>query len=581
MNIAGWSQIIIFFIVLILLVKPLGIFMADVLEGKRTFLSPIIGPVEKWIYKVAGIHDGDEMDWKAYSISFLVFSGTGIVLLYLILRGQAYLPLNPKGLTGLAPDLALNTAISFVTNTNWQNYAGESALSNLTQMLGLTVQNFLSAAAGIAILAALIRGFSRKSSATIGNFWVDMVRSVLYILVPLSVVLALVLVTQGVVQTLSGSETVQVLQPFTAEDGTLVESQNLAVGPVASQVAIKHLGTNGGGFYNANSAHPFENPTPLSNFILLLSEALIPAGLTYSFGKMIGDTRQGWAILAAMMVLLVFFSGMAYASEAQANPALTAIGVDQNGSYLQPGGNMEGKELRFGIAPSALFATITTATSTGAINSMHDSFMPLGGLVLMLMMELGEVVLGGTGSGLYGMLVFVIIAVFVAGLIVGRTPEYLGKKIEPFEMKMCALVILIMPITVLGLTALAVSTNTGRMAISNPGPHGFSEILYAFSSMGNNNGSAFAGLSGNSLFYNILGGLAMLISRIWLAIPTIALAGSLAAKKKVPAGAGTLPTSSVLFIGWVIGVIIIIGALNFVPALALGPIIEHFILFGV
>ena len=448
-------------------------------------------------------------------------------------------------------------------------------------MLGMTLQNFFAAATGMAILVAFIRGFTRKNTRELGNFWVDLVRSSLYILLPIATLLALVLVSQGVVQTLAPTVQAQLIQPFIGANGQSITSQSIAVGPVASQVAIKHLGTNGGGFFNANSAHPFESPSPLTNFILLLSETAIPAALTYTFGKLVGDTRQGWAILAAMLVLVISFSAVTYSAESAGNPRIAALGVDQTSTALQPGGNMEGKEVRNGIAPSALFATLTTATSTGAINSAHDSFTPLGGFVLLLNMQLSEVALGGVGSGLYGMLIFVIIAVFVAGLMVGRTPEYLGKKIEPFEMKMASLVILIMPLAVLGLTALAVLTSAGRSAVLNPGSHGFSEILYAFTSQTNNNGSAFAGLSGNNLFYNTTGALAMLIGRFLLAIPTLALAGSLAMKKKVPAGAGTLSTTSLLFVGWVIAVVLLVGALNFIPALALGPIVEHLMMVGV
>jgi K+-transporting ATPase ATPase A chain len=479
----------------------------------------------------------------------------------------------------VSPYLAINTAVSFVTNTNWQNYGGESTLSFLTQMLGLTVQNFLSAGTGIAILIAFIRGLIRHNTGQLGNFWVDITRGVLYILLPIAIILALIFVSQGVVQTLSYPVESRLVQPFIYE-GQAVSKQVITLGPAASQVAIKHLGTNGGGFFNANAAHPFENPTSLTNFLLLLAETCIPAALTYTFGKMVGDTRQGWAILTAILIIVVVFSGITYAAETMPNPRFGTLGVDQNSNTSQPGGNMEGKEMRNGIAPSALFATLTTATSTGAVNSMHDSFTPLGGMVLLLMMQLSEVALGGVGSGLYGMLIFVIVAVFVAGLMVGRTPEYLGKKIEPFEMKMASLVILIMPLVVLFFTALAVLLPAGISSISNPGAHGFSQILYAFTSQANNNGSAFAGLIGNTPFYNLMGAIAMLIGRYWLAIPTLALAGSLAIKKRAPAGAGTLPTTSPLFITWLIAVILIVGALNFIPALALGPIVEHLFFIG-
>jgi len=564
----------VYFGVLLVLVKPLGAYMAKVYQGERTWLSPLVAPLKRLAYRLGGVNPAGEMDWKTYAAAVLIFNLAGVVFLYRLLRLQGYLPLNPQGLGAVAPDLALNTAVSFVTNTNWQNYGGEATLSYLTQMLGLTVQNFLSAATGMAVLIGLIRGFVRHNTRLLGSFCVDLTRTTLYILLPFSLLLALVLVSQGVVQTFAPSITAQGL-PGGAN------AQTIAVGPVASQLAIKHLGTNGGGFFNANAAHPFENPTPLTDFILILSETAIAAALTYTFGKMVGDTRQGWAILSTMLILLLIFSGLAYAAESAGNPLLAGLGVDQTASDLQPGGNMEGKELRFGVARSALFATLTTATSTGAVNSMHDSFTPLGGLVALVMMMLGEVALGGVGSGLYGMLVFVILAVFVAGLMVGRTPDYLGKKIEAYEMKMASLLILIMPLIVLGMTALAVSFDAGQSAVSNPGPHGFSQILYAFTSQGNNNGSVFAGLSGNTLFYNLGGALMMLIGRFWLLVPTLALAGSLAGKKKSAVGAGTLPTHSLLFIFWLIGIVLLVGALNFVPALALGPVMEHLLAMGV
>ena len=572
MTLMGWIQILVFFVLLILLVKPLGAYMARVYSGEQTLFSRILGPLERILYRLAGIRPDEEMNWKTYGLAVLAISLVGIVFLYALQRFQHLLPLNPLGLGPVAPDLALNTAVSFVTNTNWQAYGGETTLSFLTQMLGLTVQNFLSAATGMAVLMALIRGFARHQVSTLGNFWTDLTRGTLYILLPLSILVALLLVASGTVQTLLPSTTVRLLQGG--------EEQVIALGPAASQVAIKHLGTNGGGFFNANAAHPFENPTPLTNLLLMLAGSILPAALTYTFGRMVGDTRQGWAVLAAMLILLVGFTGLAYSAEAAGNPTLARLGVDGISSDLQPGGNMEGKELRFGIAPSALFASITTATSNGAINSMHDSFTPLGGLVPLVLMQLGEVALGGVGSGLYGMLVFVLVAVFVAGLMVGRTPEYLGKKIEPFEMKMAALLILIMPIVVLGLTALAVSLDVGKAAISNPGPHGFSQVLYAFSSQGNNNGSAFAGLGANSPFYNYTGALAMFIARFWLILPTLALAGSLAAKKKIPSSAGTLSSTSPLFISWVILIVLLVGALNFLPALALGPVIEQLMMAG-
>jgi potassium-transporting ATPase potassium-binding subunit len=595
----GIVQIAFFFIVLILLVKPLGLYMAHVYEGESTILSRPLRPVEQLIYRLLGINPDDEMDWKTYAIALLIFSLVCFLALYLLLRLQAVLPLNPQKLGAVAPDLSLNTAISFITNTNWQNYGGETTLSYLTQMIGLTVQNFLSAAAGMAVLVAFIRALARRQTTKLGNFWVDLTRGTLYILLPLSTILALLLVSQGVVQTLSPYQPVSLVQPVTYQQpeldaaGSLVldangspvmqkvtqSTQLLAVGPAASQIAIKQLGTNGGGFFNANASHPFENPTPLSNFLEMLAILLIPAALTYTFGKMVGSTRQGWAILAGMVLLLIVPLGLAYAAEQTGNPALTKLGVDQAASLTNPGGNMEGKEVRFGVVNSVLWETATTAASNGSVDSMHDSYTPLGGFAALWMMMVGEVSFGGVGSGLYGMLVFVIVAVFVAGLMVGRTPEYLGKKIETYDMKMASLLILIMPVTVLLLTAVAVMTNPGKASILNPGPHGFSEILYLFTSQGNNNGSAFAGINGNTPFYNITGGFAMVIGRFFMAVPTLALAGSLVQKKKTPQSAGTLPTHTPLFIAWLIAVIILVGALNFLPALALGPIVEHLMLW--
>jgi potassium-transporting ATPase potassium-binding subunit len=580
MTTIGWLQIIFYFVVLILLVKPLGWYMAKVYQGERTFMSPLMAPVERFIYRLAGVDPATEMDWKVYAVAVLLFSIAGFIFLYLLQRLQGILPLNPMGMGAVTPDLSLNTAVSFITNTNWQNYGGEIILSYLTQMVGLTVQNFVSAAAGMAILIAFIRGFTRHNTNQLGNFWVDLTRSTLYILLPISIILAFALVSQGVVQTLSPSITAQLHQTVAGADNQAITTQTIAVGPAASQIAIKQLGTNGGGYFNVNSAHPFENPTPLSNFLEMLSIILIPAALCYTFGMLVGDTRQGWALLAVMMIFILAFTWFAYAAESSGNLKLTPLGVDQTASNLQPGGNMEGKEVRFGPVNSALWATVTTAASNGSVNSMHDSYTPLGGLVPIVMMMFGEVIFGGVGSGLYGMLIFVIVAVFVAGLMVGRTPEYLGKKIETYEMKMASLLILIMPLTVLVLTAVAVLVKAGQAGPLNPSPHSFSEILYAFTSQGNNNGSAFAGLTGNTVFYNLTGALAMLISRFWLAVPTLALAGALAAKKKVPASAGTLSTTSPLFIAWLSGVIILVGALNFVPALALGPVIEHLILIG-
>lgn len=578
MTINGVLQISIYLVVLILLVKPLGRYMARVYNSERTFLDRLLRPIERLIYRAAGINPSQEMSWKTYAGAMLLFNALGILLLYGLLRLQSVLPLNPQGLGAVSPDLAFNTAVSFGSNTNWQNYGGETTLSYLTQMLGMTVQNFVSAGTGMAILVALIRGIARNSAKTIGNFWVDLTRSVLYILLPLSLILALALVSQGVVQTFQESQTVTLLQAYKDTNGQVTDQQTLAVGPAASQIAIKQLGTNGGGFFNTNSSHPFENPTPLANFLEMLSILLIPAALCYTFGMMVDDTRQGWSLLVVMTLIFIAFLGLAVWSEYRGNPALLVLGVDQTATNLNPGGNMEGKEVRFGIANSALWATATTAASNGSVNSMHDSYTPLGGLVALVMMQLGEVVFGGVGAGLYGMLAFVIVAVFVSGLMVGRTPEYLGKKIEAYEMKMASLVILIVPLVVLGFTALAVVTEPGRAAVSNPGPHGFSEILYAFTSQGNNNGSAFAGLSGNNPFYNLSGGLAMLFARYWLALPILALAGSLVGKKKVPVSAGTLPTHTPLFVAWLIGIVLIVGALNFIPALALGPIVEHLIL---
>ncbi len=594
----GLVQIGLYFVVLLALAKPLGWYMARVYEGQACGLDRVVGPLERLIYRLCGVRQTEEMDWKTYGIAMLLFNAMGLVAVYGLQRLQGFLPLNPAGLGAVTTDLAFNTAASFATNTNWQAYGGETTLSYLTQMGGLTVQNFVSAATGMAILVALIRGLARRSATTIGNFWTDLVRSTLYILLPLALLLSLLLVSQGVVQTFAPYQTATLLQPASyatpvvdangqpvldeqgqpkTEPATATE-QVLAVGPAASQIAIKQLGTNGGGFFNVNSAHPFENPTPWSNFLEVLAILLIPAALCYTFGMMVGDTRQGWAILAAMTILLLCFIPLGLWAEQSGNPAFTALGIDQTSSAGQSGGNMEGKEIRFGIANSVLWSAATTAASNGSVNSMHDSYTPLGGLVPLFLMQFGEVVFGGVGSGLYGMIAFAIIAVFVAGLMVGRTPEYLGKKIEPYEMKMASLLILIMPMVVLSFTAVASVTGVGTSSIFNPGAHGFSEMLYAFSSMGNNNGSAFGGLSVNTPFYNVTGGLAMLISRFWLAIATLALAGALARKKLVPAGPGTLPTHSPLFIVLLIGVVVLVGALTFVPALALGPIVEHILM---
>lgn len=575
MTLNGYLQIGFYLLVLIALAKPLGSYMARVYEGKSFGLDHVLGPFERLIYRLCGVRSDEEMNWKTYALAMLLFNFAGLLAVYALQRLQNLLPLNPQNFGAVTPDSAFNTAISFASNTNWQGYGGETTMSYLTQMLGLTVQNFVSAAAGMATLVALIRGLARRTAETIGNFWVDLTRTTLYILLPLAIVLALIQVSQGVIQNFSAYQSAPLLQATVDGNGNAITEQALPMGPAASQIAIKQLGTNGGGFFNVNSAHPFENPTPLSNFFEMLAILLIPAASCYMFGKMVGDTRQGWGVLAAMTIIFVALLALCVGAEQSGNPAFTKIGVDQNASALHAGGNMEGKEVRFGIANSALWATATTAASNGSVNSMHDSYTPLGGLAPMLLIQLGEVIFGGVGSGLYGMVVFAIIAVFVAGLMVGRTPEYLGKKIEAYEMKMASLVILIPPIVVLGFTALAVATNAGKAAIYNPGVHGFSEVLYAFSSQGNNNGSAFAGLGANNPFYNFTGGLAMLFARYWLAIPTLAIAGSLARKKIVPTGPGTLPTHNALFVVLLIGVVIIVGALTFIPALALGPIVEQ------
>ncbi len=571
-------QIGLFLAILLLLVKPLGAYMAKVYLGERTLLTSIFGPVERLIYRMAGSHITEEMDWKTYAVAMLIFNMAGILLLYIFLRIQFILPLNPQAFPAVAPDLAFNTAVSFGTNTNWQSYGGETTLSYLTQMIGMTVHNFLSAATGMAVLVALIRGFTRHDAKTIGNFWVDLTRTVLYILLPIALLLSVALVSQGVVQTFESYQTAPLLQSVQSADNQTVNSQVIAVGPAASQIAIKQIGTNGGGFFNVNSAHPFENPTPLSNFLELLSILAIPAALCYTFGRMVGDTRQGWAILAAMTIIFVVLLGVAVWAEQSPNPGLARLGIDQSSTAMQSGGNMEGKEVRLGAANSALWATATTAASNGSVNSMHDSFMPLGGLVPMWLMQLGEVIYGGVGSGLYGMLAFVIIAVFIAGLMIGRTPEYLGKKIEAYEMKMASLMVLFPVLAVLIGTAVAVSIPEGKQAVLNPGAHGFSEVLYAFSSTSNNNGSAFAGLSTNTLFYNIALAVVMLIGRFWLAIPVLAIAGSLVGKKKVPVTSGTLPTHTPLFVSWLITVVIIVGALSFFPALSLGPLVEQLLM---
>ncbi len=558
MTFTGWAQIVVFCFLVVLLTKPLGGYMTLVFTGERNWLTPVLRPVERVVYRVAGIDEAQEQHWLSYTFSVMLFHIGGFVILYALLRLQSVLPFNPAGQGAVEQGLAFNTAVSFITNTNWQNYGGESTLSYLTQMLGMTHQNFLSAATGIAIAIAVIRGFSRASARSVGSFWVDVTRCTLYVLLPVCVVYALFLVSQGVPQTLG---------PYVGATTLEGAKQTIAVGPVASQVAIKMFGTNGGGFFNANSAHPFENPTALTNFVEMLSIFAIGAALTNVFGRMVGNQRQGWAIFAAMGVLFVAGLAIVYPAEAGGNPLVHALGV--------PGANWEGKELRFGIVGASLFATITTDTSCGAINALHDSFTAIGGMIPLINMQLGEVIFGGVGSGLYGMIVFVIIAIFVAGLMVGRTPEYLGKKIEAKEVKMAMLAILCLPLVMLGGTALALGVPSAVAAMNNPGPHGFSELLYAFTSAAANNGSAFAGLSGNTMFYNVMLAIGMLVGRLFVIVPALAIAGSLAAKKTVPVSVGTFPTTGPLFVGLLIGVILIVGGLTFFPALALGPIVEH------
>lgn len=597
----GILQLTIYLVLLVVLSVPLGHFMAKVFQGERTFITPVLAPIENAIFKLVKIDPTVEMSWQQYTIAMLMFNIVGLIFVYVVQRMQNLLPFNPQALPAPSADSAFNTAMSFVSNTNWQSYSGEVTLSYLTQMIALTVQNFVSAACGIAVVIALIRALSRQESNWLGNFWSDLVKSVFYILLPLSAVVSIFIISQGVVQTLNpyaGYTPYQELEsslpsasraPGEQAVGS-ADSQKaptlIALGPAASQIAIKQLGTNGGGFFNVNSCHPFENPTPLTNLVECLSILIISAALCHTFGKMVNDTRQGWAIFAAMMIIFVAGLALCYGSETQCNawshlsessgaPGLKV--VDTASTSMQPGGNMEGKEVRFGIANSALWATATTAASNGSVNAMHDSFNPIGGLIPMLLMQLGEVIFGGVGSGLYGMLVFAIITVFIAGLMVGRTPEYLGKKIEAYEVKMASLVILFPAAIVLIGTAIGVSTEAGRVGIFNPGPHGFSEVLYAFSSAGNNNGSAFAGLSANTPFYNYALGCAMFMARYWLAIPVLAMAGSLAHKKKSPESLGTMPTHNWLFITLLIGVVMIFGALTFVPALGLGPIVEQLI----
>jgi K+-transporting ATPase ATPase A chain len=591
----GYMQLGLYLIALIGLAWPLGVYMARVYRDELPGFVRRLKPVENGFYRLCGVKPDDDMPWTRYAFALIAFNLLGFLVVYALQRFQVWLPLNPEGLANTTADSAFNTAISFATNTNWQGYGGETTMSYLTQMLGLSVQNFLSAATGMAVVVALMRGFTRKEAGGVGNFWVDLVRSTLYILLPLSLILSLALVSQGVVQSFSPYqkallvESASYEQPKTGADGqpvmdadgqpviekVIATEQTIAVGPAASQVAIKQLGTNGGGFFNVNSAHPLENPTPLSNFLELLSILIIPAALCFTFGRFVGDMRQGGAILAAMTVVFTALLGVTAIAEQSGNPLFERLGLATQAADLQAGGNMEGKETRFGIANSALWATATTAASNGSVNSMHDSYTPIGGMVPMWLMQLGEVIYGGVGSGLYGMLVFALIGVFVAGLMIGRTPEYLGKKIEAFEVKMAAVAILVPPLAVLAGAALAVSLDAGRAGIFNPGAHGFSEVLYALSSAGNNNGSAFGGLSANTPFYNTLLGFAMLLARYWVMIPVLAIAGALAAKKIVPASAGTLPTHTPLFVVLLIGTVIVVGALTFVPALALGPVVEH------
>jgi potassium-transporting ATPase potassium-binding subunit len=594
------TLIVCFFLLTLACVKPLGLYMANVFEGRPIRALRAGAPLEQWAYRLCGVDAQREMSWQQYAIGLLVFNLIGALAVYALQRLQLWLPLNPQRFGALTPDSAFNTAVSFATNTNWQGYSGESAMSYLTQMLGLAVQNFSSAASGIVVAIALIRGLARHSAHTIGNVWVDLTRSILYVLVPLSLVLAIALVSQGVIQNFSAykdvstAEALTYQQPKTDAAGNALKdaagnpvqetltahTQTLPMGPIASQESIKELGTNGGGFLNANSAHPYENPTALSNLLEMLAILIIPTALTYTFGRMVGDTRQGWAVFAAMTILFVSMVSIACYNEQRGNPLIARLGVDQAASPLQPGGNMEGKEARFGIAASALFATVTTSTSCGAVNSAHDSYTPLGGFVPLFNMQLGEVVYGGVGTGLYSMLIFALVGVFIAGLMIGRTPEYMGKKIEAFEMKMSSIAILVMPFIVLVGTAVAVSMSAGQGAVGNPQAHGFSEILYAFTSASNNNGSAFGGISPNTLFYNSALGLCMWLGRFWPIVAVLAVAGSLAAKKRIPVSDGTMPTHGVTFVILLIGTVLLVGALTFVPALALGPIVEHLMLWA-
>jgi K+-transporting ATPase ATPase A chain len=592
MTVNGWFQILLFLVLIFAVTKPLGIFMARIFNRERTFLDPIARPLERLLYRVTGVDENHEMRWTEYASAMLLFSGVSMLFLYLIERVQQWLPWNPQKFGALGQELAFNTAASFTTNTNWQNYAGEATMSYLTQMAGLAYHNFTSAAVGIALAIAFVRGIARREKETIGNFWVDMTRATLWLLLPMCMVYALALVSQGVVQNLKPYDTVKLVEsqqvqktgadgkPMVSPDGKpvmdTVTDQTIAQGPVASQEAIKMLGTNGGGFFNANSSHPFENPTPFSNYLQMLSIFVIPAGLTYTLGRMTGAQRHGWAVWAAMAFLFLCGVTTAYWAEARGNPLLK--GADQEVSALQPGGNMEGKEVRFGIADSALFATVTTDASCGAINSWHDSYTPLGGMVPLANIMLSETVFGGVGAGLYGILIYVVLAVFIAGLMVGRTPEYLGKKIEAYDVKMAMLVTLVFPLVILALAAISSVEGFGTSSISNAGPHGLTQILYAFTSMAGNNGSAFAGLNGNTLWYNTAGAMTMLIGRFFMIIPMLAIAGNLAKKKYVPPSLGTFPVTTPLFSVLLVGVILIVGALTFFPALSLGPILEHLLM---
>ena len=576
----GLLQVTLYFVVLTAFAVPLGRYMAAVYEGRAGIVDRVLGPIERSLYRFAGIDPASEMSWRRYAGALLLFNAIGLIVVYALQRLQAYLPLNPAGLPGVGADVALNTAVSFASNTNWQAYGGETTMSQLTQMLGLTVQNFLSAATGMAVLVAVVRGFTRREADGVGNFWVDLTRGALHILLPLSFAVALILTSQGVPQSFDASAKVPLLDPTTAADGTPVTEQEIALGPVASQIAIKQLGTNGGGYYNVNSAHPLENPTPLSNFVEMLSILLIAGALCFTFGELVGDRRQGWALYAAMSLIFLPLLLGCLAAEQSGNPIFDSLGVDQTATALQAGGNMEGKEARFGIANSAIWATATTAASNGSVNSMHDSYTPLGGLVPMWLIQFGEVVFGGVGSGLYGMLAYAIVAVFIGGLMVGRTPEYLGKKVEAFEMKMASLVILIPAALILLGTALACVVPAGTATLGNPGAHGFSEILYAFTSGAGNNGSAFGGVTVSGTFYAVAIAIAMFIGRYWLIVPMLAVAGSLARKKSVPPTAGTLPTHGPLFVSLLAGTVVLVGALTFFPALALGPVVEHLQLFA-